>query len=44
MNNIQEMKQLSDQELLERHQKAKSSLIITRILIGALVGVVSIVQ
>jgi len=39
MNAIEEMKQLSDQELLERHQIAKSSLIITCILIGALVGV-----
>jgi len=39
VNAIEEMKQLSDQELLERHQIAKSSLIITCILIGALVGV-----
>ncbi|MCX2473455.1 hypothetical protein OQZ33_03835 [Pedobacter sp. MC2016-05] len=39
MNTIQEIKQLSDQELLKRHQTAKSSLIITCILIGALVGV-----
>lgn len=39
MNTIQEIKQLSDQELLKKHQTAKSSLIITCILIGALVGV-----
>lgn len=39
MNTTQEMKQLSDQELLKRHQTAKSSLTITCILIGALVGV-----
>lgn len=39
MNNAQEIKQLSDQELLKRHQAAKSNLIMTCILIGALVGV-----
>jgi len=39
MDTIQEIKQLSDQELLKKHQTAKSRLIITCILIGALVGV-----
>jgi len=39
MNITQEMKQLSDQELLKKYQTAKSSLIITCLLIGALVGV-----
>ena len=39
MKTTEEIKQLSDQELLKRHQSAKSNLIITCILIGALVGV-----
>jgi len=39
MKTTEEIKQLSDQELIKRHQAAKSNLIITCILIGALVGV-----
>ncbi|RZK38224.1 MAG: hypothetical protein EOO90_23085 [Pedobacter sp.] len=39
MKNISELKQLSDQQLLKKHQSAKSNLIMTCILIGALVGV-----
>jgi len=39
MKTTQEIKQLSDQELLKRHQAARSILIMTCILIGALVGV-----
>ena len=39
MKATEEIKQLSDQELLKRHQAARSKLIMTCILIGALVVV-----